>query len=280
MTNQNLNQIEAVLNAELDMVKKAREGISFVQSAQENHLNLRNVHTMFRVALQSDYNTSSLELQNPADFLLTPVERLYSDIFGYTKQRWLEENPILPADAEKSLRQVMQELSGQEQQLLSLYYFEEKSYTDCAKEMKMTTAQAHSRTVKAIRKLRHPKRARILKLGLSEIKRIKKEREALFIGAKTGTFAEDSIQLLKNSIDSLYLPKRAEHALKRNGYFTVKDILSTDWAELQKFHGIGDAALSQIQRHITLYFQTYGLSSVDVQKLRDILQKSDKNPRN
>lgn len=186
----------------------------------------------------------------------------------------------LPVDAEKSLEYVLNRISIRESDFFMKRFLYEMTYQDIGD--KSGLSKEHTRRIiqKACRKLRHPYRSKILKMGLEEYlksqidnnelqiqqyeERVREyesllEQQKAVLDSLTLRLADLGIEL-KNTGSRLHLPievmgltTRSYNSLARAGMKTVKDIIQCD--DLRAVRNLGRASYEEIKEKLRLFIE-------------------------
>lgn len=285
--NEALAVIERNLKAMLRIVKETRNGMSMAEAMRQEKMDLFDVRASLKSVLGIKMNgvRSDLKMKHVDDMLYTPVERVYKDIFEYTDIEWLQGNVRLPDDAEKTLKCVMAQLTEREQRCIELYYVEELTHEAIGKQFNVTRSRVAQIINNALRKMRNPSRANILKLGLNEYNSIIKEMAQVQKEVKNKyiqevkdltdeKYATGDI-VLEKSIDALELDTRAYNCLRRAGCKTVKDVFIMNDSDLIEMRSLGRKSVEDIKSQVERYMWQHGFSLPDTICLKSKLLGRD-----
>lgn len=173
-----------------------------------------------------------------------------------------------PVDLKESFEFVRKiVLSGEDEEILRLFYDLEFSYRDIAEELEIEISQVHERIIRALRKLRDPRFFDLIRYGLKTTVRemIRLESECGFqdgfnrgieerwedIDEETGAMnvPKRLIERLKAiSIDALELSVRNSNCLRRNEVESVADLVQMQDKDLLAMNNLGKAALKDIRK--------------------------------
>jgi RNA polymerase sigma factor (sigma-70 family) len=150
------------------------------------------------------------------------------------RDRW---ESVLNADQEAGLEHVLSTLTEREQQAIAEYFWNGGTLESTAKLWNVTKERARQIIAKAVRKLRHPMRLKIIKYGLDGWNRRKAieqedlmldEQEAMLIHRRA--IVEQLIEEKQETkreitIEDMELSVRAYNCLGRAGIRTLNDLL-------------------------------------------------------
>lgn len=168
--------------------------------------------------------------------------KLYSDIFGIPV-----EEVVLPDDYKEAIEIVLSQIDERQKQIILLRYKKHMTLEQCGFTMGISRERSRQLVAKALRRLRHPSRAKILGYGTSGYKAKMQEREANLNEFKNGNF--DLIGELL--VDDLDLPIRAYNCLKRAGSNTIKDVAEiVSSGKLLKVRNLGQKTFEEIVQRL------------------------------
>ena len=200
--------------------------------------------------------------------IVKPVypENAYCVIFG------AQEYPDLPTDAEETLDYVLDTLTPREADMFRFSYKDEWTYLDIGEKHGVTPERVRQVLVKALRKLRHPSRSKILLVGretylttivaaneerkqkyyerIAVLNELIKQQDAEIAGCQEQTAemekqADPAYDILGTSIDELDLTVRAWNCLTRAGIRTIKEI--PDLEGLLRIRNLGRRSAQEVQ---------------------------------
>ncbi len=207
----------------------------------------------------------------------TEMEQLYSDVFGIPVNEVTHTE--LPEDLKETVEYCLQTLTEREQRIMTSYYGlngeTAKTYREIGQDFNVTQERIRQVHAKALRKLRHPNRANILKVGkkvydeqCAESERVK----AIYAEAKAEELerlkAEDDERIRQLAIDdaqrkhkdsgglfvipieNLDLSVRAFNCLHRAGIETVGDLLKLDDEALLRIRNLGRKSAEEVKQRI------------------------------
>lgn len=178
-----------------------------------------------------DYMLKGRELHIPKG-AETPYP--YNLLDEVIRGRW---EPVLNADQEAGLEHVLSTLTEREQQAIAEYFGNGGTLESTAKLWNVTKERARQIIAKAVRKLRHPMRFKIIKYGLDGWNRRKAiEQEDLMLDAQEAMLIHRRAiveQLLDEkvekytgtTIEDMNLSVRTYNCLGRAGIRTLNDLL-------------------------------------------------------
>lgn len=187
---------------------------------------------------------------------------LYDEVF---KDEDLEEEKHYPEDFEGSVQYVLTTLTERERVIILYRYTQGLTYDAIARIMGVTRERIHQVEAKALRKLRHPKRSKYFKLGVSGViesviqSELALEKEKSYQAGYKDGYRDGSIDPMetvggfgaKNSyvaldwkIEELDLSTRSYNALRRAGIDNVRDICLYD--DLRRIRNLGKTSRLEI----------------------------------
>ncbi len=201
--------------------------------------------------------------------LLNEIANSANDISG----EW--EGP-LPSDFHQTLAYVLAGLTEREQTVIDMRFKRQMTYEQVGREYKITRERVRQIEAKAIRKLRHPSRIKLLIRGVlgwvedaremgrqetiskelwSAIDGILKIADAL----KTDPTAAAKIDAEKYRdvnpandipIEEACLSVRALNVLKRSGFTTLRSVCTLTWDELTRLRNMGKKSAEEIVKEL------------------------------
>lgn len=257
-----------------------------------DYLNLRKVLSLSSFQnIYTDKVITADEIELPE---MDPWEKLFRAVFGINKSEPIE----LPVDIKESTQYAMNQcLTDREQKILNVRFglIDEfngdptpMTLEEVGEKFGVTRHRIRQIEAKAIRKLRHPSRAKILRDGLSKFK----ENEAVKLAeielerTETKRRVEEFkkqleerkqnidnmsmpgfIEVLKtDNLDALNLPTRACNAIYRSGRNTVYDIVTTPDSELVRIRNLGRCSYNIIKTALNGYLNEFGVTLSDVRR--------------
>lgn len=195
-------------------------------------------------------------------------ESLYAAVFNISlsaiRYAWIK-----PSDWEAGFDHALSDLTERERTILLMRFKEDRTLMQCAREFSITSERARQIEVKALRKLRNPKRARYIRYGYNEAERQdeekrlcieaarKKEEELQRQREELQKKQEEEAKRLKaerlrdsgcTPVEQLNLSIRSANALRRSGILTLADLMQIEEEELRSVHGVGDHSFREITR--------------------------------
>ena len=197
----------------------------------------------------------------------------YMAIFGEPT-----DNTPMPADAEETIKRVMETLPSQEAEILMFMFMYDADFDEIGGKFGLTRERARQIVMKAERKLRHPSRAKILLYGwegyLNKTVAANNEKESKYIEriseletllqnqddeiaeyqAKVTDLikkVEPSQETLAMDIDAVGLSLRAFYCLNRAGINTIKDLL--DAGDLSGVKNLGSYDAEKVQSKLIAF---------------------------
>lgn len=204
----------------------------------------------------------------------SPAEAFYLDVFNE-----LSSDEVLagmPTDAYDTMVYILEhpgEFSLSDREAMALYerYIDAKTYREIGKEIgNVSSERVRQIIVRSLRKLRYPRRKRVLSFGLEFYSRyrqallqmkqgevdsqIAKQREMIY-SAKTvetsykpETDTANSVpkDIREIAIDDLDLNSRSRHWLQLAGYRTIADLLGASFNDLFRIRNIGEKSMEDI----------------------------------
>lgn len=265
-------------------------GSSMMESIRQHHLSMHQFRRVLETleCLRTDNNIEpSAPMRLDTDFMCTPIETLYGDIFGIHDSAW--EEFIIPDDAAEAYDYLAPKvLKEREQRMISLYYFDEMTLEQVGKIYNLSRDRVRQLILKGIRKLRHPQHAKVLSMGLKEYQEheaimkqnaelekqrlqeaFQKELDEKVEKAKDGTYIPDKI--LNMDIADLELSVRSYNCMRRAMYDTVKDVLRANLDDLMRVRNLGKKSMIDVLKQVYTVFDNVGMSVEEVFALRQAL---------
>lgn len=253
-----------------------------------DYLNLRKILSLSSFQnIYTDKVITADEIELPE---MDPWEKLFRVVFGINKSEPIE----LPVDIEESIQYVMNQcLTDREQKILNARFGLIEEFDgdptpmileDVGEKMSVSRNRIRQIEAKAIRKLRYPSRAKILRDGLIKFKETEaiKEAEIEMENAEAKRRVEefkrqledsgnnsngmlDLVDVLKrDKLDALNLPVRAYNALWRAGKNTVYDVVTTPDSKLVRIRNLGRCSYHIIKTSLNEYLDKIGVTLSDV----------------
>lgn len=198
----------------------------------------------------------------------TEAERFYSKAFGIEKQK---ANEMMPDDAEEAIEKVLGTLTEQEADVVRMR-MSGKTLEEVGKEFNVTRERIRQIEAKAFRKVRHPSRARYLRVGCAAIeeadKRFEEEKARIIerymeekravdaefrnarCGIDTNRFDFDPNDV---SLERMDLSIRSYHVCYRFGIRKLSDFKKYTYSDLQHARGMGRKSLEEIRNKLAVY---------------------------
>lgn len=205
-----------------------------------------------------DYMLKGRELHIPKG-AETPYP--YNLLDEVIRGRW---EPVLNADQEAGLEHVLSTLTEREQQAIAEYFGNGGTLESTAKLWNVTKERARQIIAKAVRKLRHPMRFKIIKYGLDGWNRRKAieqedlmldEQEAMLIHRRAivEQLIEEKQEIKREiTIEDMQLSVRTYNCLGRAGIRTLNDLMKytkeNGYSGLCRIRNLGRKSLSEIFR--------------------------------
>lgn len=253
-----------------------------------DYLNLRKILSLSSFQnIYIDKVITADEIELPE---MDPWEKLFRAVFGINKLEPIE----LPVDIKESTQYVMNQcLTDREQKILNARFGFIEEFDgdptpmileDVGEKMSVTRNRIRQIEAKAIRKLRHPSRAKILRDGLIKFKETEaiKEAEIEMEKAEAKKRVEEFkkqleerrqnvdgmselVEVLKeDKLDALNLPVRAYNAIRRTGRNTVYDVVTTPDSELVRIRNLGRCSYHILKTALNEYLDKFGVTLSDV----------------
>lgn len=281
--NESLDKIQEKLTTIIHIIDKVKNNASIREETRKENLNMSKLRRILDMTatIEANSTTTPLQVKSFKDMMYTPIELLYKDIFGYTDKEWMEQNFVIPDDAEESFRCIVRALTEREQTALQLYYFEELTLEEVGKKMNVCRSRAGQLVENAICKLRNPVRSDILRLGIHDYTYIATQKSQIEENARNEYLkkyeAETRLKykitanFLDNDIITLHLSTRSYNCAKRSGCNTIKDLFVKTDEELKKMRNLGIKSAEEIKREITQYMYVQNLTLDDMIMLKEQL---------
>ena len=172
------------------------------------------------------------------------------------------------------IESVLSTLTERESTVLKLRYREKKTLVETGREFNITRERVRQIEAKALRKMRHPSRAKaITAVSFEQFKeqsdkyfKLSQEYELLksAFESVTNQTAEPSViipmaklsETMQNPLCDLELSVRSYNCLKRAGKNTLHDVCKMTESELQRVRNLGRKSYEEVIRKL----QEYGLS--------------------
>lgn len=254
-----------------------------------DYLNLRKILSLSSFQnIYTDKVITADEIELPE---MDPWEKLFRVVFGINKSEPIE----LPVDIEESIQYVMNQcLTDREQKILNARFGLIEEFDgdptpmileDVGEKMSVTRGRIRQIEAKAIRKLRHPSRAKILRDGLTKFKeteavklaeiemeraeakkRVEEFKKQLEERRQNVDGMSELVEVLKeDKLDALNLPVRAYNALIRTRKIkTVYDVVTTPDSELVRIRNLGRHSYHIIKTSLNEYLNEFGVTLSDV----------------
>lgn len=204
---------------------------------------------------------------------------------------------VIKQDNIDGLNVAMKTLTEREEKCVTLYYQEGKALDEIAQSMKLTRERIRQIIAKALRKLRHPSRSRMIFMGLEGSEDLKKElisrmieldkREAELLERETrfekkvgeAELAElreiARKKIINKPIEELELSVRSFNCLKRNGINHISELiekLNNNPVDVYMMHNLGKKSYEEILTVLDCYLKTnFYNSSFSIENINKIL---------
>lgn len=237
---------------------------------------LMEIKTMSKIYIGKVIDSKDIELPEE-----DPYESLVKDVFCIGN-----ENVSFPVDLKARVDHVLESLTVREQNVIRMRFgfddYSKMTLEEVGTEFKVSRDRIRQIEAKALRKLRHPNRAKILKYGLSECKLAEKKEELKMIETeqihkeqleeyranirKSIESDQDPATLIsvvsRNiTIDELEFSVRTFNCLVRHAKLTsLYDILMLNNTELLKIRNFGRMSLDEVNRKLNSFLSDYGLN--------------------
>lgn len=254
-----------------------------------DYLNLRKVLSLSSFQnIYIDKVITADEIELPE---MDPWEKLFRAVFGINKSEPIE----LPVDIKESIQYTMDQcLTDREKKVLNVRFGLIEEFDgdptpmileDVGEKMSVTRNRIRQIEAKAIRKLRHPSRAKILRDGLTKFKeteavklaeiemekaeakkRVEEFKKQLEERRQNVDGMSELVEVLKkDKLDALNLPVRAYNALIRTRKIkTVYDVVTTPDSELVRIRNLGRCSYHILKTALNDYLNEFGVTLSDV----------------
>ncbi len=204
----------------------------------------------------SKYNTD-------LDYPLNLIAAVFELNFDNEEDSALFDELSLIDDVNGSVEYILHTLSEREQKILKHRFVEKLTYEDTAKIYNVTRERIRQVEIRALRKLRHPDKAKYLKRGVKNIihrvsedyyKQFCELEKKLIELCKLNEKTADEIisdyrfkvQYKSEKLDDLGLSTRSYNCLKRAGCDTIRDIAKLGYEGLTKVRNLGKLCMQEI----------------------------------
>lgn len=157
----------------------------------------------------------------------------------------------LAEDFDGTLEYVLHNLTERERKVIKMRFEENLTYEKCGKAFGVTRERIRQVEVKALRKLRHPSRATMIKYGIR--KYIDRQVNGITEFYEARLRGKEPPQLENMSIENMDLSVRSYNCLKRAGIVTVKDLIKLEPNELASIRNLGRRSYDEIVAKIEKY---------------------------
>ena len=130
----------------------------------------------------------------------------------------LKDIDFVPINIESNINTVLDTLTEREADCIRFYFRDRMTFNEISKVFDISISRANNITAKAIRKLRHPSRLRIISGINNDFDK---------------DFANQNVDIYK-SINDIDLPEKTIELLSKEYIFTIKDILSLCVRDIEK----------------------------------------------
>lgn len=229
--------------------------------------------------IYADKIIDSKELVLPEE---DPYESLIKAVFS------INSNEVIsyPVDLKESVNHVLSTLTMREQTVIKMRFgfddYNKMTLEEVGKEFKVTRDRIRQIEAKALRKLRHPNRSRILKYGLIEFNLEEKKEEIKIIESRK--LSEKALEEYKNNIkkmletsedpinkvidvsstitiEELEFCVRTYNCLHRFAKLeTLCDVLMMNNTELMKIRNFGQKSLNEVNKKLNEFLTDFGLN--------------------
>ena len=202
-------------------------------------------------------------------------ENIYCAIFSAT------EYPGLPVDADETLECVLGTLTMLEADVLTRRYKYEMSCAEIAQKYNSREQRVTRIISRAMRRLRHPMRNKILSMGrdayLNEVVAANEDAKTRYYGRicelealirkqveEVAATQDNAVpqkrkqtwtaHVLSTGIERLGLSVRASNCLYRSGIRTLKDI--AEFGDLQRIRNMGEVSVQEVEEKMTAFLTT------------------------
>lgn len=237
----------------------SRSGTAMTDICRRNGWNYVNTRRTLDMILRIDEEPKEIgmDLELLTQIECTPIERLYSELFGIplgdpTLDTVLTVDPAEQADIWNWLLTGADgSLTPRELIVFRLRYEDGYCYDEISKELMVTRERIRQILAKIQRKLRHPRRANILKCGRGYVSEESMLREEA-LKERREKFNEELEQLRTQikpeiiSIDEMNLSMRSYNCLYRAGIRTVDGLNNYSVEQLMKVRNLGRKSFKEI----------------------------------
>lgn len=229
--------------------------------------------------IYADKIIDSKELVLPEE---DPYESLIKAVFC------INSNEVVsyPVDLKESVNHILTTLTMREQTVIKMRFgfddYNKMTFEEVGKEFKVTRDRIRQIEAKALRKLRHPNRSRILKYGLIEFNLEEKKEEIKIIESRK--LSEKALEEYKNNIkkmletsedpinkvidvssaitiEELEFCVRTYNCLHRFAKLeTLCDVLMMNNTELMKIRNFGQKSLDEVNKKLNEFLADFGLN--------------------
>lgn len=229
--------------------------------------------------IYTDKIIDSKELVLPEE---DPYESLIKAVFC------INSNEVVsyPVDLKESVNHILTTLTMREQTVIKMRFgfddYNKMTFEEVGKEFKVTRDRIRQIEAKALRKLRHPNRSRILKYGLIEFNLEEKKEEIKIIESRK--LSEKALEEYKNNIkkmletsedpinkvidvssaitiEELEFCVRTYNCLHRFAKLeTLCDVLMMNNTELMKIRNFGQKSLDEVNKKLNEFLADFGLN--------------------
>ena len=276
-----LLQAEDYLLRNLKTIHDIRSGVSEEKACIDNNIDkgrFRNI--VFKIA-ERGYQGKAPVLKPNTAILNSNYERLFAYIMTHTEGWKLEEYPdglvcaimnkgdYMPWDIQNSMKEVLYTLTERERKVLTARGIEGLTLQEVGKRFGVNGERIRQIEAKAIRKIKHPSRYKLLILGSDYAKRkadaIEKGRAAAkkefdeylktlsaqnFEAEKERLLREYSIQkktyLQDTPIENMELSVRAYNCLCRAGYKNVGELIDLPAEKIMTIRNLGKKSFEEV----------------------------------
>lgn len=204
------------------------------------------------------------------DYPLNLIAAVFELDFDNEDDAALFDELSLIDDIAGSVEYVLYTLTEREKKVLKYRFVEKLTYEIAAKSESVTRERIRQIEVKALRKLRHPDRAKYLKYGVKNIiQRVSEDYYKQFcelegklielcrINEKTAdeiiSDARLKAKYKSEELEELGLSVRSYNCLKRAGCDNIRDIAKLGCEGLKKVRNLGDHSLKEVTKKLEEY---------------------------
>lgn len=197
-----------------------------------------------------------------------PLNLIYT-VFGDEAEDWAENIDMIP-DFRGSVEYVLQMLTEREGAILKHRFVELMTYEETGKIYNITRERIRQVEARALRKLRHPARAKYLKYGVSGVidniraehfKRLAELESKLIELCKLNEKTADEVirdnELRKKyaptQIEDIDLSVRSYNSLKRVGINTLQQLAKLSYEDLIHVRNLGRKSVDEIIEKLKEY---------------------------